>query len=82
MFVPHPDDMDALQNAAYAVQHDPVRHHLESDSRRAASRLWKIIMLSPTLDILEALCRNEPVPIERLDPEWVKRFGLRDQEAA
>lgn len=34
-------------------------------------------MLSPSLDICEALLRGESVPVDRLDPEWVDRFGLR-----
>jgi hypothetical protein len=35
------------------------------------------MMLAPTLEICEALLCGEAVPVERLDPEWVKRFGVR-----
>ena len=35
------------------------------------------MMLAPTLEVCVALLRGESVPIERLDAEWVKRFGLK-----
>jgi hypothetical protein len=40
-------------------------------------RLWKAMMLAPTLEVCEALLRGEVVPVERLDPDWVKRFGIK-----
>ena len=39
--------------------------------------LYAAIMLAPTLAICEALLRGEHVPVERLDPEWAERYGLR-----
>jgi hypothetical protein len=42
-----------------------------------ARRLWRILMLSPTIEIAEALLKGQTVPIESLDPEWVKRFGFK-----
>lgn len=39
--------------------------------------LYRAIMLAPTLTVCEALLRRETVPISRLDPEWVRRLGLR-----
>lgn len=42
------------------------------------SRLWRAVMLSPSIEILEALLRGEHVPLNRLDQAWVKRYGLRD----
>jgi hypothetical protein len=33
-------------------------------------------MLAPTADVAEALLANESVPVDRLDPVWVRRFGL------
>ena len=47
------------------------------ESRRALDRLWRAMMLAPTITICEALLRDEKVPIDRLRPEWVQRFGLR-----
>lgn len=40
-------------------------------------RLWRAIMLSPTIEICEALLRGENVPTSQLDPLWVKRLGIR-----
>jgi hypothetical protein len=42
-----------------------------------AARIWRAIMLAPSLEVCRALLRGETVPLERLDPEWVKRFGRR-----
>jgi hypothetical protein len=40
-------------------------------------RAWRAMMLAPTLEVCEALLRGEMVPIDRLDPEWVERFGVK-----
>jgi hypothetical protein len=42
-----------------------------------AQDFWKALMLSPTIEICEALLDGESVPMDRLDPEWVRRFGLK-----
>jgi hypothetical protein len=65
------------ENARLAVEYDPVCTTMESAQARASRRLWKAIMLAPSLEICEALLRGESVPLDRLNPEWVKRFGLR-----
>jgi hypothetical protein len=73
--------MNTLENAQLAVDHDPRR----ADSHpgwEASRRMWKILMLSPTLEIFDALIRDEPVPLSRLDAQWAHRFGLRTEEAA
>jgi hypothetical protein len=41
------------------------------------SRLWRAFMLSPSIEVCEALLRGESVPLDRLDPVWVRRFGLK-----
>jgi len=38
-------------------------------------------MLSSSLEICEALLRGESVPLDQLDPVWVKRFGIKTREA-
>lgn len=38
-------------------------------------RIWKAMMLAPSLVVCEALLRGQTVPTERLDPNWVERFG-------
>ena len=40
-------------------------------------RIWRAMMLSPTLEVCCALLRNEQVPLSELDPVWVERFGLK-----
>lgn len=46
-----------------------------------AGRLWRAFMLSPSIEVCEALLRGESVPLSRLDPVWVRRFGLKEEEA-
>ena len=45
------------------------------------ARIWRAIMLAPGdrsgLEICRALLDGEAVPLGRLDPEWVARFGRR-----
>lgn len=41
------------------------------------TRLGKAVMLAPTLAICEALLRGEHVPLEHLDPYYVKKYRLR-----
>lgn len=50
----------------------------DAEEHDELSRLWRAIMLSPSIDILEALLRGEHVPLNRLDPAWVRRYGLRE----
>jgi hypothetical protein len=49
----------------------------EEFERRRADRVFKALMLAPTLEIGEALLRGERVPLNKLRLAWVKRFGLR-----
>jgi hypothetical protein len=37
--------------------------------------LYRAVMLSPSLEVCEALLRSEKVPLHKLDPEWVRRLG-------
>jgi hypothetical protein len=50
--------------------------HAAAEARRLA-RIWRAIMLAPSLEVCEALLRAESVPVDHLDAEWVKRFGMR-----
>jgi hypothetical protein len=54
---------------------------LARDARlaEAANRAWRAMMLAPSLEICAALLRGESV--DRLDAEWVARFGLRKAAA-
>ena len=66
---PHPAIIDA-------------QHALELTTHRNAldyplHRLKRAILLSPTLEVCEALLRGERVPLSKLDPVWVRRYGIR-----
>jgi hypothetical protein len=76
------DFLTASENAKQAVDLDPVRQQRETTAWKAANRMWRAITLAPTLDICQALLQGEHVPLDRLDHEWVRRFGLRQQDAA
>lgn len=68
---------EILENARLAVEHDPVRLRLESREAQA-TRLWiKAMRLAgPSLEVFEALLRDEKVPRSRLDPKWLKSYGI------
>lgn len=61
-----------MESASLAVE-------LESRELRwpDAGRLWRAFMLAPSIEVCEALLRGESVPVSRLDPVWVRRFGLK-----
>lgn len=48
-----------------------------SDLDRQWARVWRAVLLAPSLDVCEALLAGERVPLDRLDPEWAERFGRR-----
>jgi hypothetical protein len=45
--------------------------------RARDERLWRAIMLAPTIEVCRALLRGESVPLSQLDPKWVERLGRR-----
>jgi hypothetical protein len=71
-------DLRARLTAVEAVELDHVRRRWEAADREALNRLWKAMVLSPTIEVCEALLRGEAVPVDRLDPAWALRFGLRE----
>lgn len=64
-----------LENARRAVDEDPVRLWAESEEAEWARYFWKALMLAGDLETFLALLDGERVPTDRLDPEWVARFG-------
>jgi hypothetical protein len=57
-------------------------HEIEAHERTEEGiwqrRLEKSMMLSGgNLTICQALMRGEHVPVDQLDPVWVKRYGIR-----
>lgn len=59
---------------------DPVVDTATADSqeRLESLALLKVVRLAPTLEVAEALLRGQRVPRERLDPDWLRRYGLED----
>lgn len=54
-----------------APRHDP---QAAANSRR----LWRAIMLSPSVDVLDSLLAGEPVPESALDAEWMRKLTPGD----
>lgn len=54
-----------------------VQGEIERRGSATAQRIWRAIMLAPTLEICMALLEGQAVPQERLDPVWAQRFGLK-----
>ncbi len=46
------------------------------DEVRTAHRLWAGLVLSPRLEVMEALLAGQPVPARRLDQAWVCSLSL------
>jgi hypothetical protein len=44
--------------------------------RERLRRIYVAMMLSPTIEVCEALLRGESVPPSAVDPVWARRFGL------
>jgi phosphate/sulfate permease len=40
-------------------------------------RVWRAMMLAARVEVCDALLRGESVPLETLDPGWVKRLGMK-----
>ena len=68
---------EVLDNAHGAVEFDPVRLAAESAERTYWRHVWVAIVISPSLEVCEALLRGESVPVSRLDATQLRRFGLR-----
>jgi hypothetical protein len=69
-----PADGMAGNHGRLAGQHQP---DARDQPWRDTGRIWRAMMLAPTLEVVEVLLRAEAVPLDRLDREWVARFGRR-----
>ncbi len=67
--------MTPSENAALVIELEERQRLLTAPERHAWNRAWRAVMLSPSIEVCEALLRGESVPVDRLDPVWVKRFG-------
>lgn len=50
---------------------------LERHERDWLLRVWRAMMLSPSIEVCEVLLAGESVPADRLDAEWSERLGRR-----
>jgi hypothetical protein len=48
---------------------------IDTAEREWITSAWVATMLTPKIEIAEALLRNEAVPLSQLDPVWVKRLA-------
>jgi hypothetical protein len=58
-------------------EHGEVAEYELLPSTDGTRRIWQAMMLAATPEVCEALLLGETVPVERLDPEWVRRFGVK-----
>jgi hypothetical protein len=64
-----------LANAADVIELEERQRRLAGPAHETANRIWRAMMLAPSLEVCEALLRGESVPRDRLDREWSRRFG-------
>lgn len=67
----------ARANAAWLIEQEELERCLREPERHSLRRFWQALMLAADVETFEALLDGERVPISRLDPEWVKHFGMR-----
>lgn len=65
----------SVQNATWLIEQEELERRLRAPERHAMRRFWKALMLAKDVGTFEALLDGESVPLDRLDPVWVKRFG-------
>jgi hypothetical protein len=72
--------LEPLRHPAVLDAHEALE--LEEQMRRLraedeTTRIWRAVMLAPTLEVCRALLAGERVPLTQLDPVWVRKFGIR-----
>jgi hypothetical protein len=73
----HSTDADRVERMRQNAREVGMSHISELVRDEYAELLWRAFMLGPDVNTCEALLRGEDVPEDRLDPEWVERFGRR-----
>ena len=67
----------AVANARWLIEQEEIERRLLEPERKQWLRFLKALRLALDVEAFEALLDGESVPLDRLDPAWVKRFGLR-----
>jgi hypothetical protein len=65
---PHPAIVEAREVIALEQEAEDIR----------LRRVFRAMELAPTLHLCRELLRGEQVPTSRLDPDAVRRYGLRN----
>jgi hypothetical protein len=68
------DDRPVLARGALVVAHEQL---VRDAGALDGNALHRAIMLSPDIETCRALLRGESVPVERLDRDQLRRYGLR-----
>lgn len=66
-----------LENARWVIEEEEAVRRLQEPERHVWRRVWKALVLARDVETWEALLEGERVPVDRLDPEGVARFGRR-----
>ncbi len=66
----------ALANARWVIEQEEFERVLRAPERHAFRRLWAALVLAQDVATFEALLDGQRVPVDRLNREWLDRFGL------
>jgi hypothetical protein len=67
----------ARANAAWVIRQEELERGLREPERRQWLNFLKALRLAKDVETFEALLDGESVPLSRLDPEWMARYGRR-----
>jgi hypothetical protein len=67
----------ALANGRFVIEEEERERRLHDPEADLWSAVWRALALARDLETFRALLEGEAVPLDRLDPEWVARLGLR-----
>jgi hypothetical protein len=76
---PHPLDEvnDTLADGRRLIELEEQARLADTAADEACRRFQRAVFLATSLDVCLALLRGESVPLDRLDQEWVRRYGRR-----
>lgn len=49
----------------------------QAELARHWARVWRAVVLAPTVEVCDALLRGEAIPRDKLDAKWFARLGVR-----
>lgn len=69
-------DHPALANARWINEQEELERRLRDPERHELRRFWRALVLAQDVETFEALLDGESVPVDRLDADWLARFGI------